>query len=282
MFNTAILLGTLTALFLIVGWLIGGFAGAMMAFVLALAINFISYWFSDKIILRMYKATPSGNSFLNETAKKLALEARMPVPKVYTVPLAVPNAFATGRSPRHSAIAVTEGLIETLDEKEIEGVMAHEMAHIRNNDTLVQVMAATIAGAIAYLAQIGYYSMAFGDSRDRSQSSMLGIVLVAIFAPLAAMLIQLAISRSREYKADYTGSLLSKKPTALASALKKISGYARANPIKGNTATSHLFIVNPFSGNSLTTIFSTHPPVEKRIEILSHMKISGADVLKSE
>jgi len=268
MIRTAILLSLLTAILLAAGFLFAGILGMTFAFIIALVINFVSYWYSDKIVLRLYGAKPAEDKELIAMVGHLAREAEIPAPKVYIVPSEVPNAFATGRSPKHGAVAVTQGL-KALNSEEIEAVIAHEIAHIKNRDTLVQTVAATIAGAISYLAQIGYWSM-FAD-KERDRGGMLGLVLIVIFAPLAALLIRMAISRRREYDADYGGAIFSKKPLALASALKKISSIAAQNPIEGSSATSHLWIVNPFTRNWFTTLFSTHPPIERRITKLERM-----------
>ncbi len=270
MFNTAILLGTLAAILLVIGWLIAGVIGMTIALFIAIAINIISYWYSDKFVLKMYRAKPLHNEHIQSMVEKLAHEAKIPKPKLYSIPSDVPNAFATGRNPEHSAIAVTQGLLH-LDKEEIEGVLSHEIGHIKNRDILVQTLAATIAGAIAYVAQIGYWSMFMGRGR-RDEGNVLMLILMVIFAPLAALLIRMAISRSREYKADRTGALLTKNPRGLSSALRRISQIARHHPIKGSSATSHMWIVNPFHKDWFTGLFSTHPPIEKRIERLEELK----------
>ena len=262
--RTAALLGLLTGILLAIGFFFAGIAGMTIALVIALMINLITYWFSDKIVLSIYRAKPSENKKLNAMIKKLAKEAEIPEPKVYTVPQKVPNAFATGRSPSHSAIAVTEGLLDLLDDDEIEAVVSHEMGHIKNRDTLISTLAATIAGAVSYLAQLAWWGM---FSRDREGGNIILLPLI-IFAPFASMLIRLAISRGREFQADYTGAMISNKPLALASALSKISNVAEKHPIRGNSATSHMWIVNPFSGSDFVKLFMTHPPVEERIERL--------------
>ena len=217
----------------------------------------------------MYRARPADNKELEEIVKRVSLEARLPAPKLYIIPTRVPNAFTCGRSPKHSVVAVTEGLL-ALDSDEIEGVLAHEISHIKNNDMLVATMAATIAGAISYIAHMGYWSLFFGGGR-RGEGSLMGLVFIIIFAPLAAMLVRFAISRKREYNADHTGALLTKKPQALASALKKISKTAESTPLKGSSATSHLWIVNPFQKDWFTGLFMTHPDIKNRIERLENM-----------
>jgi len=265
--RTAALLGLLTAILLAIGFLFAGTGGMTIALIFALMINFLTYWFSDKIVLSMYRAKPTNDRKLNSIVEKVAKEAGIPKPKVYIVPNNSPNAFATGRSPDHSSIAVTQGLLDRLDDDEIEGVLSHELSHIKNRDTLVSTLAATIAGSISYVAQIGLLGL---SSRDREGGNILLLPLV-ILAPLAAMLVQLAISRGREFFADYTGAMISKKPLALASALEKISSYVDRNPMKGSSATSHLWIVNPFKGSSFASLFSTHPNVESRIQKLKEL-----------
>lgn len=271
MINTVILLGTLTGILLVVGLLLGGILGMTVALILAFAINFFSYWYSDRIVLRIYKAKPLDDPGINNIVKRLALNARIPKPRVYIIPEDAPNAFATGRDPKHSAVAVTKGLLD-LEKEEIEGVLAHEVAHIRNRDTLIQTLAATIAGAVAYIAQISYWSVFLGGGR-RGGESLLGLILIIIFAPLAALFVKMAISRQREYRADWAGAAITRNPRGLASALRKISSYVSRRPMKGPSATSHLFIVNPFRGDWFTNLFATHPPIEKRVEKLEEMRL---------
>jgi len=272
MFGTALLFGVLTGIFLAIGFLLGGIGGMGIALVLAIVINFISYWYSDKIVLGLYRAKPSHDKKLNDTVAKLSREAKIPAPKVYVVPNREPNAFATGRNARHAALAVTEGLTG-LNEGEMEGVLSHEIGHISNHDILVSTVAATLAGAISYIAQIGYFSLYGGASEDRGAGSIIGIILIVIFAPLAALMIRMAISRSREYKADRYGALLTKNPEGLASALRKIDSIAKQHPMQGgSSATSNMWIVNPFHGNWFTNLFSTHPPIEQRIRRLVAME----------
>ena len=265
--RTALLLGLLTAILLAIGFLFGGIGGMTVALIFAMLINFFSYWFSDKIVLAMYRAKSSDNKELNHIVEKIAREAGIPKPKVYIVPNKSPNAFATGRSPSHSSVAVTQGLLDDLNNDEIEGVLSHEMSHIKNRDTLVSTIAATVAGAVSYLAQIAWYGM---FSRDREGGSAILFPLL-ILAPIGAMLVQLSISRGREYMADYTGAYISKKPLELADALEKISSVAERNPMRGSSATSHLWIVNPFKGSSFVNLFRTHPPVEERIKRLKEI-----------
>ncbi|MFH1445638.1 MAG: zinc metalloprotease HtpX [Nanoarchaeota archaeon] len=270
MFNTVILLGTLTAILLAIGWLIAGPVGMTFALVFAVIINFASYWYSDRIVLKMYKAKPSNNQFLNNIVERLANEAKIPKPRVYTVPTQAPNAFATGRSKQKAVVAITDGLLN-FEEEEIEGVLAHEIGHIKSNDMLTSAVAATVAGAIAYMAHIGYWSMFMGNSRN--EGSVLGLILMIVFAPLAALLVRMAISRKREYEADRKAALLTKNPMGLASALRKIEAMAKMRPLKGSNATSHMWIANPFKRDSFGNLFATHPPMEKRIAMLENMAI---------
>jgi len=269
MFNTVLLLGLMTGILLGVGWLFGGVFGMTLALIIAVAINFISYWYSDKIVLRMYKAKPSNDAKLNSMVERLAKEAKIPKPRVYTVPTQVPNAFATGRNRKHAVVAVTDGLMGLTDD-EMEGVLAHELGHIRNNDMLTSAVAATVAGAISYVAQIGYFSMFSGGERDNA--NIVGLILMVVFAPLAAFLVRMAISRGREYEADRLGAILTKNPDGLASALKKIETIAKEKPLKGSAATSNMWIANPFRRDSFTGLFSSHPPMEKRIRRLQDME----------
>jgi heat shock protein HtpX len=265
--RTAALLGLLTAILLAIGFLFAGIGGMTIALIFALLINFFTYWFSDKIVLSMYRAKPTNDKKLNSIVEKVAKEAGIPKPKVYIVPTDSPNAFATGRSPSHSSIAVTQGLLDRLDDDEIEGVLSHELSHVKNRDTLVSAIAATVAGAISYLAQIAWLGM---SSRDRENGNILLFPLL-ILAPIAAMLVQLSISRGREFFADYTGAMISRKPLALASALEKISSYVDRNPMKGSSATSHLWIVNPFKGSSFASLFMTHPSTDERVRRLKEL-----------
>jgi heat shock protein HtpX len=258
-----LLLGALTGLFLGIGYLFGGIAGMTLGLLLAFITNFFAYWFSDAFVLRLYGAKPYSNTKINSMLERISKKAGIPKPPLYFVNLDVPNAFATGRSVKHAAVAVTKGLMDRLDDKEVEAVLAHEIGHVKNRDTLISTMAATVGGAISWLA----YAFYFGDDRNRNA---LSFVLLFILAPLAATLIRLAISRSRELSADKTGAVLS-NPLDLASALQKIADHAAARPLHGNSATSHLFIINPFAGDSLLKLFSTHPPVEERIAKLKEM-----------
>jgi heat shock protein HtpX len=273
-FKTAFLLALLTVMFVAIGGLLGGRSGMVMAFGFALVMNFVSYWFSDKIVLAMYRAKPVTEAEAPElvgAVRHLAQAEGMPMPKVYIIPTDAPNAFATGRSPKHAAVAATQGILRLLNKDELTGVLGHELAHVKNRDVLISTIAAAIAGAIYMLADMARWSMMFGGrDRERTGGAQLVMMLIAvIIAPIAAMLVQMAISRSREYQADVSGARISKNPLALASALRKMHAIAERHPMEGaNPATAHLFIVNPLSARSLMAMFSTHPPVERRIEIL--------------
>ena len=275
--KTALLLGLLTALILIVGQSLGGRSGLVVAFVLALVMNLGSYWFSDSIVLSMYRArelAPSDAPALHAMVEELARNAGLPKPRVMLIPQEAPNAFATGRDPEHGVVAVTEGILRTLSPEELRGVLAHEMGHILNRDILVQSIAAVLGGAVVMLANMAQMAALFGFGRRDDEDGgpgLLGGLLMAILAPIAATLIQMAISRSREYLADATGARLSGTPLALAGALYKLDNAARQIPMQASPATENLFIVNPFSGMSMATLFSTHPPTEERIRRLREM-----------
>jgi heat shock protein HtpX len=271
--RVVVLFSILTALLLGIGFILGGFFGVAIAFVLAMVINLGSYWFSSGIVIRTFKAKPLENKELEEMAERLAVSAKIPVPRLYVVPRDIPNAFATGRTQDKAVICITEGLLK-LDKEEIEGVIAHEMGHIRHHDILIGAIAATIGGAISFIAQIGYFSLIFGDHREK-EGSIIGLLLVVIFAPIAALIIRMAISRAMEYKADYRAALITQKPRKLASALTKINDLARHNPMRGSTATSHLFIVNPFKRDWFSNLFSTHPPIARRVKRLRDMEHEG-------
>lgn len=273
--KTTVLLAALTGLFILIGRYVGGREGMIVAFAIAMLMNFVSYWFSDKIVLSMYHARQV-NQYeapqLYAIVEKLARKARIPMPKVYIVPNDTPNAFATGRSPSHASVAATEGILRLLSAEELEGVMAHELAHVLHRDILTGTIAATIGGAISMLAHTLMY---FGGGRDRDRSGGgIGALAVVILAPIAAMLIQMAISRSREYAADATGARICGNPNALANALTRLQSGVKAAPMDGmgDPATSHLFIVNPFRGNFITNLFSTHPPMEERVKRLRAMR----------
>ena len=269
--RTAALLGLLTGILLVIGFFWAGIQGMTIFFVFALALNFFSYWYSDRIVLAIYRAKPISKNEkpkLHEMVEKIADEMDIPKPKLYLVNLPILNAFATGRSPKNAAVAVTTGLLKNLNSDEIEGVLSHELSHVKNRDTLTSTIAATIAGAIAYIGQMAWWGSFGGERRQGGNAVLLPLI---ILAPLAATLIQLAISRTREYAADKTGAITSKKPLALASALEKISKVASHYPLRGNAATSHLFIVNPFGGDALVNLFSTHPSVDSRIQRLKEI-----------
>lgn len=274
--KTAILLGLLTALILLFGRLLGGQTGLIIAFVIAIGMNVSSYWFSDRIILSMYKAnqvSPEQAPELHRIVEELANKARLPKPRVFILPEKTPNAFATGRNPKNGVVAVTQGILELLSPQELKGVLAHEMGHINNRDILIQTVAATLAGVIMFVSSMVKWAAIFGLGGDDEEGGnpLLAIVL-AIVAPIAAMLIQMAISRSREYLADQTGAKLSENPNYLASALEKLDAYSRKVPLKkSNPATAHMFIVNPLSGQNLAKWFSTHPPIQDRIQRLRSM-----------
>jgi heat shock protein HtpX len=275
--KTGLLLAVLTALFLLIGDAMGGRNGMVTAFGLAVLMNFGAYWFSDKIVLRMYGArevTEAEAPQLHGVVRRLSLAAGLPMPKVYIIPTDSPNAFATGRNPEHAAVAATEGILRLLSPDELEGVLAHELAHVRNRDILVGTIAATLAGAVMMLARFAQFAAIFGGGgrdRDDDRGGAFGLLFMAIVAPIGAMLIQMAVSRSREYLADETGAKVCGKPLSLARALEKISGISREVPMHAAPATAHLFIVSPLTGGGMLSLFSTHPPVEKRVERLRAM-----------
>jgi heat shock protein HtpX len=272
--KTVLLLGTLSALLLAIGDLLGGSNGLVIAFVMAVLMNLGSYWFSDKIVLRMYGAQPVGPEHpLSQIVARLAQQAGLPMPKVYVIPTMSPNAFATGRNPQHAAVAATEGILRILDEQELEGVLAHELAHVRHRDILISSVAATIAATIMMVARMAQYAAIFGgvSSRDDERGgNVFSLLLMVILAPLAAMLIQAAISRSREFAADAGGAAIAGSPYGLVSALKKLEMASKQVPLDANPATAHMFIIKPFSAAGLLSIFSTHPPTERRIQALLH------------
>ena len=272
-------MGTLIGLLMVAGFIIGGgnLYVVFVFFLLALLINLATYWYSDSLILKMYRARvlrEDENPSLQNMVTNLSMQAGIPKPKVAMIPSDTPNAFATGRSPSSSSIAITNGAQELLSEDELEGVLAHEISHIKNRDTLIMVLAAAIAGAIGYMAFAARWSLFMGGNRrNDGGGAIIGLILLAILIPLAALIIRLAISRGREYMADQGGASYSGKPGSLANALEKIEGHVKRRPVKGgNPATSHLFIVNPFRGDSITSIFSTHPPTGERIKRLREME----------
>ena len=280
-FKTGLLLAVLTAMLVLAGGAIGGQRGMMIAFFVALAMNFFSYWFSDKIVLRMYGAQPVDEAQapqLYATVRRLAQRAGIPVPKIYVIPSDTPNAFATGRNPQHAAVAVTEGIMRILDDEELEGVLAHELSHVANRDVLISTIAATLAGAITYLAHMAQWAAIFGGGRhdDEDAPSPIAMMAMAMVAPIAAMLVQMAVSRSREFHADETGARLAGRTWGLSKALEKLEMAKHQIPMHANPATAHLFIVNPLSGQALMKLFSTHPPIEERIARLRAMRIGAS------
>jgi heat shock protein HtpX len=275
--KTTVLLAALTALIVGFGQMLGGGQGAMIALVFAAVMNIGSYWFSDRIVIAMYRGQPiseSDDPELYSIVHGLALKNHIPMPRLYVIPTESPNAFATGRNPEHAAVAVTAGIRRLLDRQELEGVIAHELAHVTNRDILISSIAATLAGAIMMLANMARWSMIFGgvgQRDDREGGGGLGLIFGVILAPIAAMLIQMAISRSREFQADDTGARVSGEPEALASALRKIAAYSERIPMAASPSTAHLFIVNPLHGVSFQTLFSTHPPLEQRLARLDQI-----------
>jgi heat shock protein HtpX len=275
--KTVLLLAGMTAFLIVIGKLLGGRTGMYLAFILALGMNFFSYWFSDKIVLRMYGAqevSPADAPQLHQIVDELAREAGIPKPRVYIIPDDSPNAFATGRNPEHAAVAATEGIMRLLTPMELKGVLAHEIGHVRNRDILISTIAATMAGAIMILADMARFGAIFGmGSRDNEEGpGIIGILVMSIIAPIAAMLIQMAISRSREYLADETGAHLAHNPESLARALEKLSMGVQRAPMDASPATAHMFIVNPLTGSTLMNLFSTHPPIEERVARLRAMR----------
>jgi heat shock protein HtpX len=265
--KTALLLGAMSGLLLVLGEALGGAQGLMTGFIFALIMNFGSYWFSDKIVLSMYRAQQVGPGHrLFAIVEQLAQRGGLPMPKVYVIPQPSPNAFATGRNPEHAAVAATEGILQILDDSELAGVMAHELAHVKHRDILISSIAATLAAAIMMVAR---FAMFFGGSRDdREGQNPLALIATMIFAPIAAMLIQAAISRSREFGADAGGAAIAGEPTGLVRALRKIESASRMVPLDANPATAHMFIIKPFSPGGMLSLFSTHPPTEQRIQAL--------------
>jgi heat shock protein HtpX len=265
--KTALLLGAMSALLLFLGESLGGAQGLIVGFGMAVVMNFASYWFSDKIVLSMYRARQVGpESRLYQVVERLAQRAQLPMPKVYVIPDASPNAFATGRNPSHAAVAATEGILRILSEEELAGVIAHELAHIKHRDILTSSVAATLAAAIMMVSR---FAMFFGGRSDeREGHNPIAMLATLILAPIAAMLIQAAISRSREFAADAGGAEITGSPMGLVSALRKIEGAARAIPMDANPATAHMFIIKPFSLGGLGSLFSTHPPTEQRVAAL--------------
>jgi heat shock protein HtpX len=274
--KTTFLLGLLTVVLVMAGGAIGGEHGMLLALLMAGVMNFVSYWFSDKIVLAMYGAkevTERDFPDLHGMVGQLAVQAAIPMPRVYIIDSDTPNAFATGRNPQHAAVAATTGILRILSREELMGVMAHELSHVKHRDILISSIAATVAGAITYLAHMAQWAAIFGGGRDRDDDGggMLGMLVMMVVAPLAAMLIQMAISRSREYEADRGGATVSGNPLYLANALRKLEMANRRIPMEANPATAHMFIVNPLTGGGLMSLFSTHPPIEDRISRLEAM-----------
>lgn len=272
--KTVFLMTLMMVLFLIVGSALGGETGLIIAFVFSLALNFGSYWFSDKIVLKMYRAKEvkrEDNPRLYDSVAMLAEKANLPMPKVYIADNPTPNAFATGRNPDNAAVAVTSGILRILDQKELEGVLAHELAHIKNRDILIGTITATLVGTITFLARMAGYAMLFGG-RDRDSGQAVTSLVLLILSPIVAVLIQLAISRSREYMADEGGANICGQPLALAGALGKLQSANKQIPMRNaDTSSAHMFIVSPFAGKSMMKLFSTHPPVEERIKRLQEI-----------
>jgi heat shock protein HtpX len=271
--KTTLLLGLMSGVLLALGELLGGSSGLMMAFVFAVIMNFASYWFSDKIVLKMYRAKPVGPEHpLHQTVARLAQRAGLPMPKVFVIPDQSPNAFATGRNPSHAAVAATEGILRLLDQRELEGVMAHELAHVKHRDILISSVAATMAAAIMMVARMAQFAALFGGGgrgNDREGgSNPIALLATVILAPLAAVLIQSAISRSREFGADKGGADIAGSPYGLVDALKKLESASRRIPMDANPATAHMMIIKPFTVRGMMSLFSTHPPTESRVRAL--------------
>lgn len=280
--RTTFLMALLTVVLVLAGGAIGGRNGMGFALIMAAVMNLGSYWFSDKIVLAMYGArevTEAEQPDLVGLVRQLTMQAGMPMPRVYLIDAPTPNAFATGRNPEHAAVAATTGIMRILTREELMGVMAHELSHVRHRDILISSIAATMAGAITYLANMAQWAAIFGGGRDRDDDGggMFGLLAMAIVAPLAAMLIQMAISRSREYEADRGGAELSRNPLYLAGALKKLQLANQQIPLQANPASAHMFIVNPLTGGGLMSLFSTHPPLEERVRRLEAMAYGRRD-----
>jgi heat shock protein HtpX len=277
-FKLTLLFSLLTVLMVLIGGSLGGQTGMILAFFMAAALNFFSYWFSDRIVLKMYGAQevgPRDHPYFFQIVQRLALQAGLPMPKVYVIPSESPNAFATGRNPSHAAVAATEGILQLLSAEELEGVIAHELGHVQNRDILIGSIAATFAGAIAMLGNMLQWGALIGAGRNHDSGNsggVLGSLVIAIVAPIAALMIQMAISRSREYQADETGARLCGRPLALAGALRKLHTASQMIPMQeARPATAHMFIVNPLTGGAFISLFSTHPPMGERIAKLETM-----------
>jgi len=275
--KTMVLMVTLTLMLVAIGGLLGGRSGMTFALIMAFGMNFITYWFSDKIVLRMYGAKAVSEADapgLYEIVRRLSHRAEIPMPRIYMIDEDQPNAFATGRDPSHGAVAVTRGILRILSSEELEGVIAHELCHIKHRDILVSTVAAAIAGSISYLAQMAQWAMIFGGGRDDEEGgNPVAAIVMMIVGPIAAMLVQMAISRSREYGADEGGARVTGNPLYLAGALRKLQMASQQIPMNANPATSHMFIVNPLSGGGIIKLFSTHPPIEERIARLESMSL---------
>ena len=272
--RTVMLMTLMTLVLVAAGGALGGQNGAMLALVFAGVMNFGSYWFSDKVVIKMYKGQEVTSGPLYDVVAEICQQNSLIMPKVYVLPQSTPNAFATGRNPRHAVVAATQGITQILSREELKGVMAHELAHVQNRDILIGSIAATIAGAISFMAHIAQWSMIFGGGQDDEDSNPLVMIAMMIFAPMAAMLVQMAISRSREYGADATGARFCGNPHSLASALRKLENSNRRAPMtSANEATAHMFIVNPLKAGGMRNLFSTHPPMEERIKRLEGMQI---------
>jgi len=281
--RTTVLMAAMTAVIMWVGNMLGGRGGMMIALIFAGGMNFFSYWYSDKIVLKMYQAreaTPEQAPLVYRIVEVLSKEAGLPMPKVYVIPQDSPNAFATGRNPENAVVAVTEGLLRTMNPDELAGVLAHELGHVKNRDILIGTIAATMAGAIMMIASMARWSAIFGGFRSNDEEGgggTIGLIVMAIIAPIAAMLIQMAISRSREYLADSTAASITGNSEGLASALEKLGVYSRQIPMLAQPATAHMFITNPLAGRSPMNLFSTHPPIEERVARLRGAKITKMD-----
>ena len=276
--KTVLLLGLLSGILLVLGEALGGANGLVTAFGFAVVMNFVSYWFSDKIVLKMYRAQEIGPDHrLSVITRRLATQASLPMPKVYVIPDASPNAFATGRNPSHAAVAATEGIMRLLNDQELEGVIAHELAHVKHRDILISSVAATVAAAIMMTARMAQFAAMFGGGSNRDErggSNPIALLATMILAPIAAMLVQAAISRSREFLADAGGAKIAGSPHGLMSALRKLEMGSKQIPLDANPATAHMFIIKPFSAGGLLGMFSTHPPTEQRIQALMNFRQS--------
>jgi heat shock protein HtpX len=287
-FKTTLLLGVMTAIIVFIGRLLGGQQGMILAFVIAMGMNFFSYWYSDKIVLRMYRARevgPEEKPELHQIVRELAQRAEIPMPRVFIIPEESPNAFATGRNPEHAVVAVTEGLLKLMSRDEVMGVLAHEMGHVKHRDILIGSIAATMAGAVMILATMARWAAFFGggvrDDDEGGGLGTIGVLVMSFLAPIAAMLVQMAISRSREYHADAAGAELCGHPAFLADALGKLGAYSKRLPLHANPSTAHMFIVSPLSGSGLMNLFSTHPPLEDRIARLRGAGGHGRAVMEN-